>query len=143
MPSATILIVEDEERVRSALRRSLRRTTHDLLVAESGNAALALLEQEAVDVILSDDCMRGMSGIQLLRQARLVKPCAARLMLTDRARLETAMEAVRRGDIDRLLTKPWADGELREALDTAAEKVRAAAAARAEDVAARHGGTRT
>jgi len=143
MPSATILIVDDEEHVRSALQSTLRWTSHDLLVAESGKAALALLEQEAVDVILSDDIMPGMSGIQLLRQARLVKPCAARLMLTGEAGLEAAMEALRRGDVDRFLTKPWDDTELRRALDRAAEKVRAAAALRTEDVAARHAGTRT
>jgi DNA-binding NtrC family response regulator len=127
LPNATILIVDDEQHIRAALRRSLRKTSHHLHFADSGTAALALLEQEAIDVIVSDNVMPGMSGIQLLRQARQVKPYAARLLLTGHADLETAMDAIRRGDIERFLTKPWDEYELRRALDLAADKVRAAA----------------
>lgn len=120
--SARVLIVDDEENVRSALRRSLRRSGHELTFAESAAAALALLESQPVDIVVSDHLMPGMTGIQLLRQVRQVLPYAGRIMLTGHADLETAMEAIRRGDIDRFLTKPWDDVELKVALDMAAEK---------------------
>jgi DNA-binding NtrC family response regulator len=146
MVSAQVLIVDDEENVRSALRRSLRKSGHTLLFAESAAAALALLEREPVDVVLSDHLMPGMTGLQLLRQVRQAKPYAGRIMLTGHADLETAMEAIRRGDIDRFLTKPWDDVELRVALDMAAEKAHAEgenrrllASLRAQDVAVRVG----
>jgi DNA-binding NtrC family response regulator len=125
--SARVLIVDDEENVRSALRRSLRRTGYELSFADSAAAALALLESEPVDIVVSDHLMPGMTGIQLLRQVRQVLPYAGRIMLTGHADLETAMEAIRRGDIDRFLTKPWDDLELKVALDMAAEKAQAEA----------------
>ena len=127
MVTATVLIVDDEENVRSALRRSLRKSGYTLLFAESGAAALAVLQQERVEVVLSDHLMPGMTGLQLLRQVRQVKPYASRIMLTGHADLETAMEAIRRGDIDRFLTKPWDDVDLRVALEMAAEKAQAEA----------------
>jgi DNA-binding NtrC family response regulator len=127
MASATILIVDDDENVRSALRRSLRKSTHQLRFADGSAAALELLAREHVDIILSDHLMPGMTGLELLRRARGVCPYAARIMLTGHADLETAMDAIRQGDLDRFLTKPWDDVELRVALDVAAEKAAAEA----------------
>jgi DNA-binding NtrC family response regulator len=141
MASARLLIVDDEVNVRSALRRSLRRTSHQLLFAESGKAALEILDREEVDIVMSDHLMPGMTGVQLLRAVRLRKPYVARIMLTGHADLDTAMDAVRSGDIDRFLTKPWDDVELRAVLEMTCEKLaaeaenrRLLAALRAEDV---------
>jgi two-component system, probable response regulator PhcQ len=148
MVTAQVLIVDDEEAVRSALRRSLRKSGHTFLFADSAPAALTALEQAQVDVVLSDHLMPGMTGLELLRQVRQVKPQAGRILLTGHADLETAMEAIRRGDIDRFLTKPWNDVELRVALEMAAGKAyaegvnrRLLASLRAQGVAAR--GSRT
>jgi two-component system, probable response regulator PhcQ len=127
MVTATVLIVDDEEYVRSALRRSLRKSGLALLFAESGAAGLATLQQEHVEIVISDHLMPGMTGLQFLRQVRQVKPYAGRIMLTGHADLETAMEAIRSGDIDRFLTKPWDDVDLRVALEMAAEKAQAEA----------------
>jgi two-component system, probable response regulator PhcQ len=124
---ARLLIVDDEENIRTALRRALRRSPYDLLFAESGPAALSLLEHEEVDVVMSDHLMPGMSGVQLLRAVRSTHPYAARLMLTGQADLETAMDAIRSGDIDRFLTKPWDEVELRAALEMVCDKVAAEA----------------
>ena len=142
MASARLLIVDDEVNVRSALRRSLRKTSHQLSFADSGEAALEILEREEVDIVMSDQLMPGMSGVQLLRAVRLRKPYVARIMLTGHADLDTAMDGVRSGDIDRFLTKPWDDLELRAVLEMACEKLaaesenrRLLAALRAEDPA--------
>jgi DNA-binding NtrC family response regulator len=123
MSSARVLIVDDEENVRSALRRSLRRTQHQLLFAENGSRALEVLAREEVDIVVSDHLMPGMTGVQLLRAVRSAKPYVARVMLTGQADLETAMDAIRSGDIDRFLTKPWDDLELRAALEMMCEKI--------------------
>jgi DNA-binding NtrC family response regulator len=124
---ARLLIVDDEENVRTALRRVLRRSPYDLLFAHSGHEALSLLEREEVDIVMSDHLMPGMSGVQLLRAVRSSRPYAARLMLTGEADLETAMDAIRSGDIDRFLTKPWDDVELRAALEMVCDKLAAEA----------------
>lgn len=125
MSSISVLIVDDEESVRSALRRTLRKTGYVLLFADCGRTALELLGKQPVDVVLSDHLMPGMTGLQLLREVRKLKPYAGRIMLTGHADLETAMAAIRQGDIDRFLTKPWDDVELRAALQMAAEKLHA------------------
>ena len=125
MSSISVLIVDDEKNVRSALRRTLRKTGYGLLFADCGPAALELLEKQPVDVVLSDHLMPGMTGLQLLREVRRLTPYAGRIMLTGHADLETAMDAIRQGDIDRFLTKPWDDVELRVALQMAAEKLHA------------------
>jgi two-component system probable response regulator PhcQ len=130
MSSARVLIVDDEENVRAALRRSLRRTAHQLLFAENGSAALELLAREEVDVVVSDHLMPGMSGVQLLRAVRAARPHVARIMLTGQADLDTAMDAIRSGDIDRFLTKPWDDLDLRAALEMMCEKLAAEAESR-------------
>ncbi len=125
MSTISVLIVDDEESVRSALRRTLRKTGYGLLFADCGRAALELLEKQPVDVVLSDHLMPGMTGLQLLREVRRLLPYAGRIMLTGHADLEAAMAAIRHGDIDRFLTKPWDDVELRAALQMAAEKLHA------------------
>jgi len=123
----TVLIVDDEDNVRSALRRSLRKTPYRLLFASSGEAALAEIEREPVDIVVSDQLMPGMTGLQLLRAVRQRRPYAARIMLTGHADLDTAMDAIRNRDIDRFLTKPWDDLELRAALEMVCEKLAAEA----------------
>jgi two-component system, cell cycle response regulator len=125
MSSISVLIVDDEENVRSALRRTLRKTGYDLLFADGGRAALELLKKQPVDVVLSDHLMPGMTGLQLLREVRRLSPYSGRIMLTGHTDLDTAMAAIRQGDIDRFLTKPWDDIELRVALKMAAEKLHA------------------
>jgi len=147
MASARVLIVDDEENVRAALRRVLRKCPYDLLFAEGGPAALAIVEREEVDIVLSDHLMPGMTGLQLLRAVRHARPYAARMMLTGQADLETAMDAIRSGDIDRFLTKPWDDAELKVALEMMTDKLaaesenrRLLATLRAHDALRRGGG---
>jgi len=145
--AAKLLIVDDEESVRAALRRTLRRSSHELLFARDADDALGLLDRERVDVVVSDHLMPGMTGVELLRAVRARWPYAGRVMLTGHADLDTAMEAIRGGDIDRFLVKPWDDVELRVALDLVCEKValeaesrRLLAALRERDEARRAGG---
>jgi response regulator RpfG family c-di-GMP phosphodiesterase len=113
-----VLLVDDEERILSALRRCLRREGYRLLTAETPERALALLAAEPVDLIVSDHKMPGMSGLALLARAAALRPGAARLMLTGWP------EALRPADLERagvarLLTKPWDDADLKSALRSA------------------------
>ena len=80
--SATLLVVDDEARILSALRRTLRREGYEILTAETPVDALKLLDECSVDVILSDQKMPGMSGLQLLSRAAEVRPSAIRSVLT-------------------------------------------------------------
>lgn len=109
----SILIVDDEDGVRNALRRSLRKDPYDLHFAASGPEALEILAERSIDMVLSDHLMPGMTGLELLKITRNRWPHVMRLMLTGHADLETAIEAINHGEIYRFLTKPWEEMELK------------------------------
>ena len=119
----TILLVDDEENVLSALQRALRREKYTLLIASEPAEALAILRQGQVDVVVSDHLMPNMSGLDFLKEVRTCYPDVVRIMLTGHAEVATAMEAINEGEIYRFLTKPWDDAELKVALHLAFDKV--------------------
>lgn len=103
---ATVLLVDDDTLVTAALGRALRHEDFHVLIASSGQAALELLASEHVDVLLCDHCMPGMSGTDLLARTRESYPATIRLLLTGHATLDVAIEAINRGEVFRILTKP-------------------------------------
>jgi two-component system probable response regulator PhcQ len=118
----TLLIVDDEENVLSALQRTLRRENYTLLTASEPAEGFAILQRSQVDVVLSDHLMPNMSGLDFLKDVRALHPDVVRIMLTGHAEASTAMEAINEGEIYRFLTKPWEDAELKVALHLAFDK---------------------
>lgn len=116
-----ILCVDDEANILSALRRLFRATGQRVTVAGSGQEALAVMEREPVDLVVSDMRMPGMSGAQLLAAVRARWPDTVRILLTGYADLPSTVDAVNLGQIHRYVAKPWDDEELlrvvREALE--------------------------
>ncbi len=119
----TILIVDDEDNVRNALKRSLRKEPYDLLTAAGPEEGLQLLKSHKVDVVLSDHLMPKMTGLQFLTLVRDRHPDVARLMLTGHADLETAIRGINEGQIYRFLQKPWDDVELKVVLHLTVEHI--------------------
>lgn len=122
-PQRRMLIVDDEENVINALRRSLRREGYDIQVATRPADALALLRQAPVDLVLSDHLMPEMTGLEFLKLVRDRHPDSVRLMLTGHADMQTAIDAINHGEIYRFLTKPWDDNELKVTLHLAFEQL--------------------
>ncbi len=110
--TATILCVDDEVNILSALRRLLRPTGWRVLTAPSGAAGLEVLASEPVDLVISDMRMPQMDGAQFLEQVRLRWPHVMRLLLTGYADIESTVKAINRGQIYRYIAKPWNDAEL-------------------------------
>lgn len=110
----TLMLVDDEENVLSSLGRLFRRDGYRVLSAGNVNDALALLANNEVQVILSDQRMPEMSGTEFLARVKLLYPETVRLVLSGHADLTTVTEAINRGAIYRFLTKPWDDRELRD-----------------------------
>jgi len=115
-PTATLLLVDDEPYVLSALRRELRHEGYQLLTADSGDAALALMAEEPVDLVISDAMMPGMDGTELLSRIQRRWPESLRLLLTGKSDLNAAVRAINEGHIYRYIAKPWDADELRLAL---------------------------
>ena len=108
----SILIVDDEPNILSALRRSLAQE-FDVRTAPGADAALEILAAEHVDAIITDHDMPGRTGAELLTIVRQRHPDVVRLMLSGKADLRMANDAVNDEMVYRFLVKPWEDSEVR------------------------------
>lgn len=120
--TATLLLVDDEPSVLSALQRALRPDGYRLLTATSGAEALEILSRETVAVIVSDQRMPRMAGAEFLELARQVQPDAGRILLTGYAEPQAIIDAINRGGVYRYVSKPWQDGDLRLTLRRALDQ---------------------
>ncbi len=111
-PPGTLLIVDDEPNVLSALRRLFRPHGYEILLAANGEEGLALLEGSVVDLVISDMRMPNMDGAEFLSQVARRWPDMVRILLTGQADLEATIKVVNEGDIYRYISKPWDDAEL-------------------------------
>ena len=104
--TATILFVDDEPNVTEALKRALRREPYEFLTATCGAAALKILEDQYVDVVISDEQMPGMAGSVFLSMVRKQFPHTIRMILSGHASLEAAVRAINEGQVYRFFLKP-------------------------------------
>ena len=111
----SLLIVDDEARILSALRRTLRREGYEIVTAENVGDALRLLDERSVDAILCDHKMPGMSGVQFLAKAAERCPDAVRMIITGWTE-EIPPERLKELQICALITKPWDDKKLKATL---------------------------
>jgi len=112
MSAPAVLCVDDEPRILSALRRSLRREGYELLFADSPAAALEVLEDRRVDVLLTDHKMRGATGIDLIREVASRFPATSRILITGWTGELDAAELARL-EVRAVINKPWDDGDLK------------------------------
>jgi len=117
----TLLIVDDEVDVLESLRHQFHRA-YRVLTASTGKAAIELLGQNEVHLILSDQRMPGMSGDVFLSQARRLQPDAIRMLFTGYADIQAVINAVNEGHIFRYILKPWDTNELEGIIREAAQK---------------------
>ncbi len=107
-----LLLVDDEPSVLSALRRLFRPQGYQVLLANSGAEALAMLDAQPVDLVVSDMRMPEMDGASVLEAVRSRHPAAVRMLLTGYADIDSTMAAINRGEIHRYIAKPWEDADL-------------------------------
>jgi len=110
-----VLLVDDEPRILSALRRALRREGYEIRMAETPLEALRMLEAEPVDCVLSDHKMPGLTGLELLERVAAQSPGTARLLITGWNEELSSAELERIG-VRAVLTKPWDDERLKRTL---------------------------
>ncbi len=118
-PQRTLLIVDDEVNIVSSLKRLLRRDNYHIFTANSGMEGLEVLARNEVDVIVSDQRMPGMTGVEFLGKAKEIYPDTVRIVLSGYTELQSVTDAVNQGAIYKFLMKPWDDTQLREHIDEA------------------------
>jgi response regulator RpfG family c-di-GMP phosphodiesterase len=109
----TVLLVDDEANITNALKRTLRRDGYNILTANSGAEGLNLLAIHEVGVIISDQRMPQMAGVEFLRKVKTFYPKTMRIVLSGYTELESVTTAINEGAIYKFLTKPWDDEQLR------------------------------
>jgi response regulator RpfG family c-di-GMP phosphodiesterase len=117
----TVLCVDDELNVLHSLKRLLRRESYQILTATSGAAALELLTQHKVHLVVSDQRMPDMSGTEFLSRVKDAYPNIMRIILTGYTEVDTITESINKGHIYKFFLKPWNDNtlklEFRQALE--------------------------
>src|SRR5204863_1663555 len=115
-----ILIVDDEPVNLRTLSRLLR-TNYNVVTAESGDEALKLLQQHNVALLISDQRMPGMTGIELMKSTVALRPQMVKILLTGYTDVDALIESINCGLVYRYLTKPWNNDDLRITVSRALE----------------------
>ena len=110
----SLLIVDDEENILRALKRTLRQDGYEIHTASSAREGLDVLARIPVGVIITDERMPEMSGTEFLSCVKSLYPGTVRIMLSGYTDLTVVTAAVNDGAIYKFLTKPWEDDALRE-----------------------------
>ena len=116
---ARLLVVDDEERILSALK-SIFRARYHVFATTDGNKALEFMKKYQMHVVISDQRMPIMPGVELLRQAREISPSSVRILLTGYSDLASIVGSINDGEVYRFISKPWNNQDLQQ---TVAEAV--------------------
>lgn len=111
-PPARILLLDDDEVILLAIKETLALEKLEVAVFSSALTAQAALEREPFSVIISDQRMPEMSGLEFLASSRKTQPNASRILITGVLTLNTVIDAVNKGEIFRFIAKPWIREEL-------------------------------
>ena len=118
--NCSVLVVDDEPSILTTLSSLLRSLSYEVWTAGTGEATQKVIAEREIDIILSDQKMPRMTGIQLLEWVRDRSPKTIRLLMTGFSELEDAVEAINRGQVFRYLFKPWKEESLLEMIESAA-----------------------
>ena len=121
--TGSLLIVDDERVALRNLEHVLKKAGHEVTATSSGTNALALIDKQAFDVVLTDLKMEKVDGMQILRHSREAMPLSEVIMITGHATLDSAVEAMKDGAFH-YIAKPYRLEEVRQVVAEALEKVR-------------------
>ena len=129
----TVLLVDDEAGILAALERTFALSGISTQSVRDPDAALELVKAGDVAVVLTDNVMPGMSGIELLRNIKYFSPDTVRILMTGAGDLNTAVDAINSGGVFKLILKPWEEESLLRDVTEALETHRVIGAMRSAD----------
>ncbi len=116
----SVLYVDDEAHNLHSFKATFRRT-FNVFVAESGAEGLEIFKNNPIDIILTDQRMPNMTGIELLMKIRELNREPMRILITGYSDINAVIDAINKGQVYRYLTKPWKEEELRMTIENAYE----------------------
>ena len=117
-----ILVVDDETIVLISLRETLRMQGYEVFAVEDPVEALHLIQKTAFSVILSDQQMPMLTGLEFLAQAKELQPNSVRILITAVLSLSTVIDAINKGEVYRFIVKPWLREELLVTIQNAVQR---------------------
>ncbi len=133
--SETVLFVDDEENILNSLRRVFADSALDTRFIGNPLDALTLCRNEPVALVVSDNMMPQMRGVEFLSKLREVSPDTVKILMTAHADLSTALLAINSGEVFRFIVKPWQEGELVKAVVEGIARHRVLSSLKREDEA--------
>lgn len=119
----TILIVDDDHMILKAIQRTMRNENYNLLTAESAQEGLRLMEGREFDLVISDQNMPYMTGLEFLKKVKSDYPGTLTIMLTAQKEIEVAVEAINHAGVYKFIMKPWDDEDLKITIRRALESL--------------------
>jgi DNA-binding NtrC family response regulator len=119
----SILVVDDEQMVLKAIQRSLRNENYNILTANSAAEGLRVLEGREVEMVVSDQNMPFMTGLEFLQRVKANHPGTLTMMLTGEKEIEIAVQAINNAGVYKFIMKPWDDEDLKITIRRALESL--------------------
>ncbi|MEM7104665.1 MAG: histidine kinase [Bacteroidota bacterium] len=117
---SVVLYVDDEPRNLFLFKAAFRRY-YTIITADNGDEALEILKSQKVQLLISDQRMPGMTGVELLEMARNISPSTTRMIMTAYSDVNVTIDAINKGKIFHFIPKPWDINELKNIIDNALE----------------------
>ena len=111
-----ILVVDDEENIVISLQRALRHQ-YNIFIADSGDAALEIINEYNIAVVLTDQRMPGLTGLQLLKKAQTIRPDVVGVLISGYSDPEVLADALNVGNVRGFISKPWDLDDLKQRLE--------------------------
>lgn len=124
MEEYTVLFVDDEPFILSALTRLFRGDRLRVLTASNADEALGLVQSSQIQLVVTDNIMPGMSGVELARKVREVSPETIRIILSGQSDMASVLKAINEGEAYRFILKPWFDMDLKATVHLALAQYR-------------------
>lgn len=118
--SPRVLFLDDEERILKSMK-ALFRSKYDVVTTTDGNSALEYLKRDRVHLVVSDQRMPGMTGVEFLRKAKDVSPNTMRILLTGYSDLSAIVDSINDGEVFRFINKPWDNNEIQKVVGEAVD----------------------
>ena len=107
-----LLFVDDEKNILNSLMRLFLDESYEIETALSAEEGLNMIIDKEISLVITDQMMPGMKGVDFLAEVKHISPETIRILLTGYADLEATIAAINRGEVYRFITKPWSDEEL-------------------------------